>query len=184
MNYTELLLTSFGLSMDAFSASVCRGTSLKKCTFPVCIITALFFGIFQALMPIIGYLLGNGVMSELERYDGYIAFGVLAVLGAKMVFESHRDDEVKRECDYNIGQLLLLALATSVDAMAVGFPFSAQGTEPFIPSAVIGVITFAVSAFGVGIGRKAGEKCGNGAETTGGIVLILIGVKFLLEGIK
>ena len=182
MRYTELLLTSFGLSMDAFSAAVCRGTTLKKRAFPVGIVTALFFGIFQAIMPLTGYYLGNGFIASLERYSNHIAFVLLTVIGLKMIIESRAEDET--ESTFSIGQLFLLAVATSIDAMAVGLIFAVQGTKPFIPSAVIGAVTFAVSAVGVYIGRKFGAKWEKKAEIAGGVVLVLIGIKFLLDGIK
>jgi len=184
MGFTEILLTAFGLSMDAFSAAVCKGTAAGEKVFMKGMVTALLFGIFQAVMPLTGYLLGSGFMAQLERYDHWIAFLLLAVLGVKMIMEAHSESGDKSGKTTNIWELLLLAIATSIDAMAVGLVFAANGTAPLLPSAVIGAVTFAVSFVGVIIGRKFGSHTGAKAEAAGGAVLILIGTKLLIDGIK
>lgn len=183
MGYAELFLTALGLSMDAFSAAVCRGTVLKKRVLFTGAVTALFFGSAQAIMPVIGYLLGNTFISQLERFDHWIAFVLLVLIGIKMIIEANFGDEEENVDELSIGQLFLLAIATSIDAMAVGLLFSAQGTAPLFPSAVIGTVTFVISFAGVIIGSKFGSKFGRGAESAGGGVLILIGLKLLIDGI-
>ena len=182
MGLTEILLTAAGLSMDAFSAAVCKGTASRGRVIITALFTALMFGAFQAIMPLTGYILGSGFMSQLEKYDHWTAFILLAVLGVKMIIDARSENESSGGIAFP--ELLMLSVATSIDAMAVGLVFAANGTAPLFPSFVIGAVTFAVSFAGVLIGRKFGSDAGSKAETAGGAVLILIGVKLLLEGIK
>lgn len=182
MGVTEILLTAVGLSMDAFSAAVCKGTASKARVLRTASFTALLFGFFQGAMPLIGYMLGSSFMSQLERYDHWIAFTLLTLLGIKMIIEARSETEDEHKTV--LSEMLLLSVATSIDAMAVGLIFAANDTAPLFPAVIIGIVTFSVSFAGVFIGRKFGIHSGGKAETAGGIVLVLIGTKILIDGIK
>jgi len=186
MTITELILLSLGLAMDAFSVSVCKGLSMKKIDYKGAAVTALFFGAFQGFMPLIGYLLGSRFEKFISSYSHWIAFGLLGFIGGKMVLEvirGNEDDESAKEYKLDLKELFILAIATSIDALAVGVIFAAQKTPIFSSVTVIGIITFVTSLIGVIIGNRFGSKYEKKAELAGGIVLILIGVKLLLEGI-
>ncbi|MBO7394786.1 MAG: manganese efflux pump [Ruminococcus sp.] len=186
MTWTELILLSLGLAMDAFSVSVCKGLSMKKIDYKGAFLTALFFGVFQAGMPLIGFFLGSRFEQFISQYSHWVAFILLGFIGGKMVFEAVRGgDEAETQSEYrlNIGELFVLAIATSIDALAVGVVFAAQKTPVFSSVTVIGVITFVMSLIGVGIGNRFGSKYEKKAELAGGIVLVLIGVKLLLDGL-
>lgn len=172
--------------MDAFSVSVCKGLSMKKIDYKGAFLTALFFGVFQAGMPLIGFFLGSRFEQFISQYSHWVAFILLGFIGGKMVFEAVRGgDEAETQSEYrlNIGELFVLAIATSIDALAVGVVFAAQKTPVFSSVTVIGVITFVMSLIGVGIGNRFGSKYEKKAELAGGIVLVLIGVKLLLDGL-
>lgn len=184
MEILSLILLSLSLAMDAFSVSLCKGLKLKSKLAKNAAIIGLFFGGFQAVMPIIGYFLGKGVVKYIESFDHFIAFGILAVLGIKMIIDAAKGDEEKLSDKLNIKELLVLAVATSIDALAVGFTFAmTDGLSIFINAAVIGGITFAVCFGGVFLGSLFGNKFGKPASIIGGCVLILIGLKIMLEGI-
>lgn len=186
MGITELILLASALAMDAFSVAICKGLSMKKLSCRNGLIIALFFGIFQAGMPLIGYLLGSRFAGYITSFSHWVAFGLLGIIGGKMIYESLHDDEEENnsaEYELNIKELLVLAIATSIDALAVGIVFAAEKTNLVISVSMIGVITFVLSFAGVVIGNKFGSKYEKKAEITGGIVLILIGVKLLLEGL-
>ena len=185
MTLTELLLISVGLAMDAFAVSVCKGLSMKKIDLKGGVITALFFGVFQGVMPAIGYFLGSRFANVISSFSHWVSFGLLAIIGGKMVFEAIKgddEDEGGKEYRLDIKELLLLAIATSIDALAVGIVFAAEKTDLFFSVTMIGVITFALSLVGVFIGHKFGSRYEKGAEIAGGFILIGIGVKLLLEG--
>ena len=171
--------------MDAFSVSVCKGLSMKKIDRRGAFMTALFFGGFQAGMPVIGYFLGSRFMDEIEAFDHWIAFGLLAFIGGKMIFEAltEKEDEAAGEYRLNYGELTVLAIATSIDALAVGLVFAAAEARIVLSVTMIGVITFALSLAGVFIGHRFGGKFGNKAEIAGGAILVLLGLKLLLEGV-
>lgn len=186
MNLTELVLLSLGLAMDAFSVSVCKGLSMKKIDYKGAFLTALFFGVFQAGMPLIGYFLGSRFESFISQYSHWVAFILLGFIGGKMIFEVLRggdDDEAESEYKLKIGELFVLAIATSIDALAVGVVFAAQKTPVVSSVIVIGAITFVMSLVGVGIGNRFGSKYEKKAEFAGGVVLVLIGTKLLLDGL-
>lgn len=184
MNTAELLLLSAGLAADAFSASVCEGLKMKKINRSGAFLTALFFGVFQALMPLAGYFLGRRFSDVTARFDHWIAFILLGVIGGKMFFESfgqeNTEDTVYR---INIRELTLLSVATSIDAMAVGIVFSAQHSDIVLSVSVIGIVTFLLSLVGVKVGNRFGSRYGKKAGAVGGVVLIMIGVKLFIEGI-
>lgn len=185
MNIWELLLLAAGLAMDAFAVAVCEGVGMKKFNWKRAFIIALFFGGFQALMPLIGWVLGTGFEKYITAFDHWIAFGLLVFLGIKMLVEGIRKKEENNCCreedKLNLKQLFIMAVATSIDALAVGITFAFLQTEIISAISVIGALTFAISFSGVFIGSKAGTKFSNRAEIAGGVILILIGVKILLE---
>lgn len=171
--------------MDAFSVSVCKGLSMKKINLKGGLITALFFGGFQAVMPMIGYFLGSRFESIISSFSHWVSFGLLAFIGGKMVLEALKDDEEKDEKGYSldIKELFMLAIATSIDALAVGIVFAAAKTKLMFSVSVIGAVTFVLSLAGIFIGHKFGSRYEKKAEVAGGAVLVLIGVKLLLEGL-
>ena len=185
MGITELLLISVGLAMDAFSVSVCKGLSMKKLDLKGGVITALFFGAFQAFMPVIGYFLGSRFEDFISSFSHWVSFGLLAVIGGKMMIEAIKsgDDESENEYRLNIKELFVLAVATSIDALAVGIVFAAEKTPVITSVTIIGVVTFLLSFAGVYIGHRFGSKYEKKAELAGGAILIIIGVKLLLEGL-
>ena len=172
--------------MDAFSVSVCKGLSMKKIDLKGGVITALFFGVFQGVMPMIGYFLGSRFADVISSFSHWVSFGLLAFIGGKMVFEAIKGNEEEsdgKEYRLDIRELTLLAIATSIDALAVGIVFAAEKTNLIFSVTMIGVITFALSLVGIFIGHKFGSKYEKKAEIAGGVILILIGLKLLLEGL-
>lgn len=183
MDIRELFIIAVCLSMDAFAVSVCKGLSLKKIRIRHCITVGLYFGVFQALMPLIGYLLTSTVAAKIADYSFYIASGLLAVIGANMIRETLKGEEESRDNSMSFKVMLPLAIATSIDALAVGVSFALVRVNILPAITLIGVVTFIISAIGVSIGNLVGEKFQKIASTIGGSVLILIGIKILLEGI-
>lgn len=181
MGFWELFILAVGLSMDAFAVSVCKGLSLGKIKAKHMCLAGIWFGGFQALMPLVGYFLGSFFDDVITKYSHWIAFALLAFLGAKMIKESFESEEL----DDNMGwkTMLVLAVATSIDASAVGVTFAFLDVNILFAVIVIGVTTFAFSAAGVKIGSVFGEKYKSKAEIAGGIILILIGLKILLDGL-
>lgn len=185
MNTAELLLLSLGLAMDAFSVSVCKGLSMKKIDYKGAVITALFFGGFQSLMPLIGYFLGSRFEKFISSYSHWVAFILLGFIGGKMIYEVLKggENESVEEYRLDIKELVILAIATSIDALAVGVVFAAQKTALTFSVTVIGVVTFVVCLAGVIIGNRFGSKYEKKAEFAGGAVLVLIGIKLLIDGL-
>ena len=181
MGFWELFILAVGLSMDAFAVSVCKGLSLGKIKAKHMCLAGIWFGGFQALMPLVGYFLGSFFADVITKYSHWIAFALLAFLGAKMIKESFESEEL----DDNMGwkTMLVLAVATSIDASAVGVTFAFLDVNILFAVIVIGVTTFAFSAAGVKIRSVFGEKYKSKAEIEGGIILILIGLKILLDGL-
>lgn len=182
MSILELFILAVGLSMDAFAVSVCKGLSLGKIKPKHICIAGAWFGGFQALMPLIGYFLGSFFAEMIEKYDHWVAFVLLAIIGGNMIKESFCKDE-KVDSSMDVKSMLLLAIATSIDALAVGVTFAFLQVQIVPAVSFIGVITFIFSAVGVKIGSLFGTKYKSKAELFGGIVLVLIGIKILLEGI-
>lgn len=187
MGFIELFLIGVGLSMDAFAVSVCKGLNMQKINMRHAVVIGLFFGGFQALMPFVGWALGKQFEQYITAVDHWIAFALLAFIGGKMVYEAIKggdDDEKMHDGDkLDIKELFLLAVATSIDALAVGITFAFLRVSILPSITVIGVTTFAFSVGGVAIGNRFGAKYKNKAELAGGIILILIGLKILLEGV-
>lgn len=182
MSIFDLFILAVGLSMDAFAVSVCKGLSLGKIKPKHMCIAGAWFGGFQALMPLIGYFLGSFFAEMIEKYDHWVAFVLLAFIGGNMIKESFGKDE-KVDSSMDVKSMLLLAIATSIDALAVGVTFAFLQVQIVPAVSFIGVITFIFSAVGVKIGSLFGTKYKSKAELFGGIVLVLIGIKILLEGI-
>lgn len=182
MSIWDLFILAVGLSMDAFAVSVCKGLSLGKIKPKHMCIAGAWFGGFQALMPLIGYFLGSFFAEMIEKYDHWVAFVLLAIIGGNMIKESFGKDE-KVDSSMDVKSMLLLAIATSIDALAVGVTFAFLQVQIVPAVSFIGVITFLFSAVGVKIGSLFGTKYKSKAELFGGIVLVLIGIKILLEGI-
>ncbi|WP_294346377.1 manganese efflux pump MntP family protein [uncultured Clostridium sp.] len=183
MGTLELVLIAVGLSMDAFAVAVCKGLNMKKIDYKQAIIIALFFGGFQGLMPLIGWILGKQFESYITSIDHWIAFGLLAFIGVQMIIEAIKGDDEEKEqsSEIKIKELIALAIATSIDALAVGITFAFLQAS-IIPSiSLIAIITFILSIVGVVIGNKFGAKYKSKAELAGGVVLVLIGLKILLE---
>ena len=189
MSIWEILLLGVGLSMDAFAVSICKGLSVKKVKWQHLLCVGAYFGIFQALMPTLGYFLGTTFSNLIDQFDHWVAFILLAIIGVNMVREALSKDEDETNDDFGFKTMLLLAIATSIDALAVGASFSmmaktgvlALAGGSLIACAVIAAVTFVICLFGVWIGRRVGDVLGRRAEIVGGIVLILIGLKILLE---
>lgn len=183
MGVAELLFIGIGLSMDAFAVSVCKGLGMKKSKCLSAVIIALFFGGFQAIMPLIGWALGKQFEQYITAFDHWISFILLAFIGGKMLYETLRDNEheVSVASCLKIKELLALAIATSIDALAVGVTFAFLKVSIIEAIVIIGITTFVISFVGVFIGCKFGSRFEKKAEIAGGIILILIGLKILLE---
>lgn len=174
----EVIILAIALSMDAFAVSI--GLGAKKHAPNMALRAGGFFGIFQALMPFIGYLGGQGVLGWVETYAHWIAFGLLSLIGAKMIYEGTQEGVEEAIARVTNKMLLVLAIATSVDAMAAGFSLTLLAVNPYVACLIIGAITFAFSVIGVYIGNRSGTWLESKAEIFGGIVLILMGIKFLI----
>ena len=183
MSILELLLVAVGLSMDAFSVSICKGLTTKRFSWRMALICGLWFGFFQALMPTIGYFLGAQFQELIEAYDHWIAFGLLFLIGANMIREAvvGENEEDKSSSSLDLKTMLVLAVATSIDALAVGVSFACIQVNIWMAVLIIGVTTFLFSILGVKIGNVFGSKYEKSAGIVGGIILILIGLKILLE---
>ena len=185
MSLLELLLIAAGLSMDAMAVAICKGLVLKGSKFKNAVVLGLFFGGFQGLMPLIGYLLGTRFSDMIDGVDHFIAFFFLAFIGGKMVAGAVRKDKGTCETKGKAGffDLILLSVATSIDALAVGVSFAFLKVAILRASLLIGAVTFILSFSGVFLGRFCGTSLGAKAELAGGVVLILIGLKILVEGL-
>ena len=188
MDTITLITCAIGLSMDAFAVAVCKGLAMKKCTWTKAGVVGLYFGVFQAGMPMIGYLLGIQFKNVITSVDHWIAFILLGIIGGGMLKEAFEDGECKEcgeateeEGSLDIRTMLGLAVATSIDALAVGVTFAFLQVEIVPAVSFIGVTTFLISAAGVKVGNIFGGRWQKGAQITGGVILILLGVKILIE---
>ena len=177
----ELIILSIGLAMDAFSVSICKGLSLTKMKIKDAIIVGLYFGIFQALMPIIGYSIGIKFYEQITNVDHWIAFILLFCIGINMIKDAIINKEEEKDDSLKTQDMLVLAVATSIDALAVGITFAFLNVNIILACTLIGVITFAISIIGVKIGNVFGNRYEKKAQILGGIVLILVGFKILIE---
>lgn len=181
MTLVELFLIAVGLSMDAFAVSICKGLSMQKCTLKKSVIVGLWFGIFQALMPLAGYILGVQFQDLITSIDHWIAFVLLAIIGGNMIKEALSKEEDEQDESLDMKTMFGLAVATSIDALAVGVTFAFLGVDIVPAVGFIGICTFTISAVGVKIGHIFGTKYKSKAEFAGGVILILMGAKILLE---
>ena len=167
--------------MDAFAVSVCKGLAMPKCTFKKAAIVGLWFGGFQALMPAIGYILGAQFQEAIASIDHWIAFVLLALIGGNMIHEALDNDEEEADASLDVKTMFLLAVATSIDALAIGITFAFLKVNIIPAVCFIGIVTFIISFAGVKIGNVFGVRYKNKAEIVGGVILILLGLKILLE---
>lgn len=181
MKIYEIILTAIALAMDAFAVSICKGLATKKLSFKEPILCGTWFGVFQGVMPLIGFLVASLFAEYVKAFDHWIAFILLAFLGGKMIYEAIKGDENDNNSSFAFKIMIVLAIATSIDALAVGITFAFLKVNIWLAISLIGLITFALSVLGTLIGNKIGNKLGNKAEIIGGIVLILIGLKILIE---
>ncbi len=181
MGIIELVILSVGLAMDAFAVAVCKGLSMQKMNWEKGLIIGAYFGIFQALMPLIGYMLGVNFQENIQSVDHWIAFILLGIIGINMLKEAVTQEKENSNDSVKFKDMLILAVATSIDALAVGITFAFLKVEVWLAITLIGIITFAISVAGVKIGNVFGCKYEKKAEFAGGLILILLGVKILLE---
>lgn len=184
--FITLLLMGIGLAMDAFAVSICKGLAMRKVNKKQCFVIALFFGGFQALMPVVGWLLGSRFEQYIVSVDHWIAFFLLGLIGGKMIWEAIRekeDHDIVEHLDapLDIKELFVMAVATSIDALAVGITFAFLGTPILEASLIIGVTTFVICVIGVYVGNFFGSKYKCKASIAGGMILVLLGIKILLE---
>ncbi len=180
MGLIEIFAIALGLSADAFAVSICKGLSVQKLCPRHSIITGFYFGLFQMLMPIIGFILGSKFNHLIEFIDHWIAFVLLGIIGFNMIKES-REEAKEMNCSFSFSDMIPLAVATSIDALTMGITFSVMKVDIVISSALIGITTFTLSAFGVYIGNKFGGRFKSKAELFGGLILVAMGIKILIE---
>ncbi len=183
MGIGSLLAVAVGLAMDAFAVSMCKGLAMQKITLKKCCIVGLWFGGFQALMPVIGYFVGLSFAEYVNRYSHWIALLLLVAIGVNMIREAVSGEDCEENDNIGIKTMFIMAVATSIDALAVGISFALQKTNIVLAAAIIGIITFIISAIGVKIGNIFGSRYKNKAEIAGGIILILIGIKIAVDGV-
>ncbi len=181
MSTASLLLLAIGLSMDAFAVSVCKGLATKNLDWKKMVIVGLWFGGFQALMPTLGYFLGSAFEQYITAVDHWIAFILLGIIGLNMIRESRSKDDEEMDASYSCKSMFVLAVATSIDALATGIPMPSLDVNIVYAAGMIGTTTFILSAFGVWVGHKFGTRFKDTAELIGGIILVLLGTQILLE---
>ena len=185
MGFGELFLLAIGLSMDAFAVSVCKGLSVKRAGIKESALCGAWFGGFQGLMPLIGYLLGAMFADAIEKFDHWIAFGLLVIIGINMLkeaFEKECDCDCEKNADFSVKTMFVMAVATSIDALAVGISLAMAGNVNIVAAVIlIGTTTFLLSGLGVKIGNLFGNRFEKKAQIAGGVILIGLGIKILLE---
>lgn len=182
MSIIEIALIGVGLAMDAFAVSICKGLAMRRLNYKKAIIIAAFFGVFQALMPALGYVLGTTFANKIAAIDHWIAFILLALIGANMIKEAlSSDDDECQDDSLRLGDLIMLSIATSIDALAVGITFAFFNVSLLLSVSMIGIITFIICVIGVKVGNVFGEKYKSKAELAGGLILIVMGAKILID---
>ena len=181
MDLLNVILIAVGLAMDAFAVSIAKGITINNHRRKTALIMASFFAAFQMLMPVIGWFVGLGLEDLITAIDHWIAFGLLVLIGARMIYDSIKKEDLQREGNLRLHTLLTLSVATSIDALMVGLSFAFLQTAIALPIIVIGIVTFSLSYFGFMFGKVIGSVLGNKMKVVGGIILIGIGVKILLE---
>ena len=180
MGTWELLVIAIGLSMDAFAVSICKGLSMRKMNWKNAVLAGIYFGGFQSLMPLLGYFLGSRFKDYIVSVDHWIAFILLAIIGISMIKESRESDEEIND-SFDFKTMLVLAIATSIDALAIGVTFAFLSVNIVPAVSFIGVINFTLSVIGIKIGNVFGSKFKSKAELAGGFILIIMGIKILIE---
>lgn len=182
MSIIEIALIGVRLAMDAFAVSICKGLAMRRMNYKKAIIIAAFFGVFQALMPALGYVLGTTFANKIAAIDHWIAFILLALIGANMIKEAlSSDDDECQDDSLRLGDLIMLSIATSIDALAVGITFAFFNVSLLLSVSMIGIITFIICVIGVKVGNVFGEKYKSKAELAGGLILIVMGAKILID---
>ena len=182
MSIIEIALIGVGLAMDAFAVSICKGLAMRRMNYKKAIIIAAFFGVFQALMPALGYVLGTTFANKIAAIDHWIAFILLALIGANMIKEAlSSDDDECQDDSLRLGDLIMFSIATSIDALAVGITFAFFNVSLLLSVSMIGIITFIICVIGVKVGNVFGEKYKSKAELAGGLILIVMGAKILID---
>jgi len=181
MDYLSLILLAVGLSMDSFAVAIGRGLAANADRIKTALVLAVFFTGFQVMMPVLGWILGEYLVALIASFDHWLAFLLLAAIGGKMIAESFKDDENRETPALTLPVILLLSVATSIDALGVGLSFAFLDVPLLVPLAFIGVTTINFTSCGVMLGRRLGETFGRRIEAAGGIILIAIGIRILLE---
>ena len=182
MGFGELFLLAVGVSMDAFAVAVCKGLAMKKASLKSQAIVGAWFGGFQGLMPLIGFLLGTLFAAAIEAIDHWVAFGLLGIIGFNMLKEAFSSEEEEADADLSVRTMFIMAVATSIDALAVGISLAMAGNVNIVLAvSLIGATTFTLSAIGVKVGNVFGSRFEKNAQIAGGAILILLGLKILLE---
>lgn len=182
MGFGELFLLAVGVSMDAFAVAVCKGLAMKKATLKSQAIVGAWFGGFQGLMPLLGFLLGTLFAAAIEAIDHWVAFGLLGIIGFNMLKEAFSSEEEVADADLSVRTMFIMAVATSIDALAVGISLAMAGNVNIVLAvSLIGATTFTLSAIGVKVGNVFGSRFEKNAQIAGGVILILLGLKILLE---
>jgi len=181
MGTAELLLLAVGLAMDAFAISICKGLATPRFSLRKAAWCGLWFGGFQALMPVIGFVLGAQFQAQIVAIDHWIAFGLLAFLGGNMIYSAFADEDEEADGDMSVKTMFLMALATSIDALAIGITFAFLQVDLAVAVTAIGVVTFAFCAVGFRLGSLVGSRFQKPSQVLGGVILVLLGTKILLE---
>lgn len=181
MGILGIIIIAIGLAMDAFAVSICKGLSMKKMSWKKGLIIGGYFGFFQGFMPLIGYLLGVGFQSKVEAVDHWLALILLAIIGIDMIKDAFSKDIEEKNDSVDFKEMIVLAIATSIDALAVGITMAFLDVNIILAILLIGIITFVISVIGVKIGNIFGDKYEKKAELAGGIILVLMGIKILVE---
>lgn len=184
MGFIEMLLLAVGMSMDAFAVSVCKGLSMKKATLKASLTCGIWFGSFQAIMPLAGFFLATTFAAAIQSFDHWVAFGLLGIIGANMLKEAFSGCEecCSEDADLSVKAMFLMAIATSIDAMAAGIAIAMEeNANIYIAVALIGAVTFCMSALGVKIGNVFGSRLQKKAQVAGGVILVGLGIKILVE---
>lgn len=184
MGIIELIILSVGLAMDAFAVAICKGLSMPKMNWKKAYIIGMYFGVFQGLMPLVGYMLGINFQNKITNIDHWIAFILLGVIGINMIKEAISKEEETSNDSVQFKEMIILAIATSIDALAVGITFAFLKVNILLAISLIGIVTFVLSLIGVKIGNIFGDKYEKKAQFAGGIILVLLGIKILLEHLK
>lgn len=184
MKFTEIALISIGLAMDAFAVATCKGLAMKKMNWKKAIIIAIYFGVFQSIMPVLGYCLGTNFQEKIINIDHWIAFILLGAIGINMIKEACSNNNDNKNDNVDFKTMIILAIATSIDALAIGVTFAFFKCNIYTSTSCIGVITFILSLIGVKIGNIFGCQYEKKAQILGGVILILLGLKILLEHLE